>query len=184
MPSGDRQGSPRVRKSQRLRAVSTVLALTAVMLVLSAVGVAAALLRANHANERAKSDLQEVLRSAETVKRETGSFVHATTATLHDKNLAEIVLAGGVASTNDRQISMAISPAGDGWFGAVKSHSGRCYLAGTVDAEPVELTLVLPGNVNCTGDAAKAALMPLPVPSSTMTTTPPKKPNVLDGRPG
>ena len=163
-----RQAGP--RRSQRLRALATVLALTAVMLVLSAIGVAAALLRANHADERAKADLQSVLRSAESIKRETGTFAHATPTVLHERTPKVAVVAGGSPSNGDQQVSMSAAPGGDGWYGAVKSHSGRCYMAGTVNANPLELTLVLPASANCTGDAARDALMPLPAPSSSMTT--------------
>ncbi len=161
--------APRLRRSQRLRALATVLALTAVMLILSAIGVAAALIRVDHRDERAKDNLQQIVLSAQAILRETGSYTHATPSTLHTRVPTVSVVDSGVPSADEHVVSMAVSPSGEGWFGAVKSRSGRCYLAGTVDANP-ELTLVLPNNVNCTGDAARAAFMPLPVPSSTMTT--------------
>ncbi|MHB8467168.1 MAG: hypothetical protein ACYDH6_17725 [Acidimicrobiales bacterium] len=163
-------GRERPRRSQRLRALATVLALLAVMLVLSAVGVAAALLRANHADERAKANLQGVLRAAELIKRETGSFRNATPAALHLHSPTVALVVGPAPSFGEQQVSMAVPPGGDAWYGAVRSRSGRCYMAGTVDANPLELTLILPPSANCTGDAARDAMMPLPMSSPSMTT--------------
>jgi hypothetical protein len=58
-----------------------------------------------------------------------------------------------------------------GWYGALRSKSGRCFAAAWVNGIPKELTTVLPGN--CTGDAARAALMPLtPDTPSMIPTTP------------
>jgi hypothetical protein len=147
-----------------------VLVLTAVMLVISAIGVAAAVLRANGSDRKARSDLQQALRAAEAVKLETGSFAQATPAVLRGKLVGMTILDAQAASTEDRQISMMVSSDGNGWYGAVKSRSGRCYAAGTINANPVEVTALLPGN--CTGDSARAALMRLPTPPTVMTTGP------------
>ena len=162
------EASGRARKSQRLRALATVLALTAVMLVISAIGVAAAVLRANGSDRRARADLQLALRAAESVKMDTGTFTQATAAAIRGRVPQVSIRDAQVASTDDRQISMMVSSDGSGWYGAVKSRSGRCYAAGTVNANPVELTTILPGN--CTGDAARASLMKLPTPPEVMTT--------------
>jgi hypothetical protein len=72
------------------------------------------------------------------------------------------VLTAAVASATPKQVSMQISNGGNGvygWYGALRSKSGRCFAAATVNGMPKELTAILPGN--CTGDAARAALMPL-----------------------
>jgi hypothetical protein len=71
-------------------------------------------------------------------------------------------LAASVASVAPKQVSEEISSGGNGvfgWYGALRSKSGRCFAAATVNSIPKELTAILPGN--CTGDAARAALMPL-----------------------
>ena len=165
LPAGERS-----RKSQRLRAIATVLALTAVMLVISAVGVAAAVLRANGSDARSTRNLQLVLRASEEI-RKASRFADATPPTL-EARVPGVHITDHAASAGEREVSMALSADGEGWYGAVRSHSGRCFAAGTVNADPKELTAVLPGN--CTGDAARAALMPLSSAPAvpTMTQTP------------
>jgi hypothetical protein len=162
----------RARRSQRLRALATVLALTAVVLVLSAIGIAAAVLRTDRSDVRARSNLEHVLRAAEAVRRETGTFTHATPGALRARVPKVAVVDGQLASNGDQEVSTSVSPAGDGWFGAVKSRSGRCFAFGTVNTVPTELVLLLGSTANCTGEVARAALMPLPVAPSTMTTSP------------
>ena len=147
----------RSRRSQRLRALATVLALTAVMLVISAIGVAAAVLRANGSDARSTRNLQLVLRASEEIRKAT-RFADATPGAL-EARVPGLRITDHAASAGEREVSMALSADGEGWYGAVRSHSGRCFAAGTVNADPKELTAVLPGN--CTGDAARAALMPL-----------------------
>lgn len=150
-------GEDRVRRSQRLRAVATVLALTAVMLVISAIGVAAAVLRANGSDARSTRNLQLVLRASEEIRKAT-RFADATPAAL-EARVPGVRVTDHAASAGELEVSMALSSDGEGWYGAVRSRSGRCFAAGTVNADPKELTAVLPGN--CTGDAARAVLMPL-----------------------
>lgn len=162
-----RVGEERTRRSQRLRALATVLALTAVMLVISAIGVAAAVLRANSSDSRATRNLQLVLRASEEI-RKASRFADATPAAL-EARVPGVHITDHAASAGEREVSMALSVDGDGWYGAVRSHSGRCFAAGTVNADPKELTAVLPGN--CTGDAARAALMPLSIVPDVPTMT-------------
>ncbi|GAC1307251.1 MAG: hypothetical protein NVSMB16_03440 [Acidimicrobiales bacterium] len=149
--------SDRARRSQRLRAIATVLALTAVMLVVSAIGVAAAVLRADGSDARSVRNLQATLRAAEEI-RKVSRFADATPVAIQARVPALHIIDHG-ASMGEGEISMALSTDGEGWYGAVRSHSGRCLAAGSVNADPKELTVVLPGN--CTGDAARAVLMPL-----------------------
>jgi len=157
----------RRKKSQRLRALATVLALTAVMLVISAIGVAAAVFRASGSDSDATTTLQSVLRAAEAVRAgdstgAQGGFANVTPAALGSRVPGVAMLAASVASASPKQVSMEVSNGGNGfygWYGALRSKSGRCFAAATVNGIPKELTAILPGN--CTGDAARAALMPL-----------------------
>jgi len=157
----------RRRKSQRLRALATVLALTAVMLVISAIGVAAAVFRASGSDSDATSTLQSVLRAAEAIRAGDntgvqGGFGNVTPAALEARVPEVTVFTSMVTSEGPKQVSMEVSNGGDGvygWYGALRSRSGRCFAAATVNGIPKELTVILPGN--CTGDAARAALMPL-----------------------
>lgn len=162
-PRGSDDAGARARRSQHLRALATVLALTAVMLVISAVGVAAAVLRANGSDDRATRNLQLALRAAEEIRKSTDGFRGATPAALQaaigGTGSGLSVVDGPVPSSGDKVVSMAITADSLGWYGAVRSRSGRCFAAGTVNAEPRMLTAVLPGN--CTGEAARAVLMPL-----------------------
>jgi len=157
----------RHRKSQRLRALATVLALTAVMLIISAIGVAAAVFRSSGSDSDATSTLQSVLRAAEAIRASDsngaqGGFGNVTPAALEARAPGVTVLSSLVASGAPKQVSMEVSNGGNGtygWYGALRSKSGRCFAAATVNDVPKELTMILPGN--CTGDAARAALMPL-----------------------
>jgi len=157
----------RQRKSQRLRALATVLALTAVMLIISAIGVAAAVFRAPGNDSDATTTLQSVLHAAEMIKAGSGStaqggFASVTPSALEARVPGVTLLAAAVPSSDPRDVSMDISNDGNGvfgWYGALRSKSGRCFAAAVVNGIPKELTAILPGN--CTGDAARAALMPL-----------------------
>ncbi|GAC1538069.1 MAG: hypothetical protein NVS3B12_22760 [Acidimicrobiales bacterium] len=164
--------SDRARRSQRLRAMATVLGLTAVMLVVSAIGVAAAVLRADGSDARSVRNLQATLRAAEEIRKDS-RYADATPAALQLRVPALHIIDRG-ASMGEGEVSMALSSDGEGWYGAVRSHSGRCLAAGSVNADPKELTVVLPGN--CTGDAARAVLMPLStvadIPTMGQTPTP------------
>jgi len=179
-PSSGQPGpaEARARKSQRLRAMATVLALTAVMLVISAIGVAAAVLRASGSDDRATNDLQAVLRAAEEVRKDS-SFATVTSTKLEGQVPGVKVVDATVPSGGDREISMAVGE--DGWYGAVRSRSGRCFAAGTVNGAPKELTAVLP--INCTGYAARAALMPLPAPADSTMSRPASSPSGTTGAP-
>ena len=164
----------RRRKSQRLRAIATVLALTAVMLVISAIGVAAAVFRASGSDSDATTNLQSVLRAAEAIRAgdttgAQGGFGNVTPAALESRVHGVTVVASAAASTGPKQVSMDVSNGSNGvfgWYGALRSKSGRCFAAATVNGIPKELEAVLPGN--CTGDAARAALMPLTGDSPSM----------------
>jgi hypothetical protein len=79
------------------------------------------------------------------------------------------VLDSQASSTEGSQVSMMV--AGDGWYGAVHSSSGRCFAAATLSGDPHMRQAVLPGN--CTGDAARAALMPDTPPSTATISAPP-----------
>ncbi len=164
-----RQGpaTRRARRSQHLRALATVLALTAVMLLISAIGVAAAITRANGSDGRAARNLQTVLRAAEEIRKNDSGFQGATPSVLQAAVATSApgvtVVDGGSRSAGDRTVSMAVTDDDMGWYGAVRSRGGRCFAAGTVNADPRMLTAVLPGN--CTGAAARAALMPLAGPT-------------------
>ena len=152
----------RARKSQRLRAIATVLALTAAMLVISAIGVAAAVLRANASDSPATTNLRAVLLAAEQIRANT-SFSDATPTALMAKVSGVQVTAPTAPSTGPTVVSMAISDDGTGvagWYGAIRAKSGHCYAVATINGDPKEVEAVLPGN--CTGEAARAALMPLP----------------------
>jgi hypothetical protein len=157
----------RHRKSQRLRALATVLALTAIMLIISAIGVAAAVFRSSGSDSDATTTLEKVLRAAEAIRAGDGNgadggFENVTPTALEARVQGVTVLTSLVASASAKQVSMEVSNDGNGvygWYGALRSRSGRCFAAATVNDVPRELTMLLPGN--CTGDAARAALMPL-----------------------
>ena len=169
----------RQRKSQRLRALATVLALTAVMLIISAIGVAAAVFRASGSDSDATAGLQAVLRAAEAIRAgdsgsAQGGFADVTPAALEARVAGMTVLAAAAPSTDPHHVSMDVSNDGNGvygWYGALRSKSGRCFAAATVNGIPRELTAILPGN--CTGDAARAALMPLAPDAPSMTQSSP-----------
>jgi hypothetical protein len=137
------------------------------MLVISAIGVAAAVFRASGSDSDATTALQTVLRAAEGIRAgdsngAQGGFGNVTPAALESRVPGVTLLASSAASSSPKQVSMQISNGGNGlfgWYGALRSKSGRCFAAATVNGVPKELTAVLPGN--CTGDAARAALMPL-----------------------
>jgi len=147
----------RAGQSRRLRAIASVLALTSAILLVSAVAVAVSLLHQGHADERAERNLVAVLRAAEAVKRELGSFEGATATELESRVHGVRVVGASFPSEGETVISMAVG--GDGWFGAVRSPSGHCFAAGTVHGDPRMLQAVLTGN--CTGDAARASLVPV-----------------------
>ncbi len=180
-PSAASQGPRRrrVRKSQRLRAVATVLALTAVMLVISAIGVAAALLRDNGSDTAALANLRAVLKAAEAMRVDGGDFTGVTPTALMARVPTVSVVDAQVPSGRAATVSMTLAGTGSsvaGWYGAVRSRTGRCYIAGTVNGTQ-EMAAVLPVSSNCTGDAARAVLMPLspdamvPAPSSSVPTS-------------
>lgn len=163
----------RPRRSQRLRALATVLALTAAMLVISAIGVAAAVLRANGSDSDATRNLEDVLRAAENI-RVDDTFADVTPKALMLKVPGVTVVVASVVSNGDRVISMDVSDDGNGdygWYGAVRAKTGHCFAVAAVNSQPKELTAVLPGN--CTGDAARAALMPLPPSTPSMVPSSP-----------
>jgi hypothetical protein len=177
--TADAGASERHRKSQRLRALATVLALTAVMLVISAIGVAAAVFRASGTDSDATSTLQAVLRAAEGIRASDtttalGGFADVTPAAVSARVPGVTVVASSVPSADAHHVSMDVSNDGNGvygWYGALRSKSGHCFAAATVNGIPKELTAILPGN--CTGDAARAALMPLTPDAPSMAPTNP-----------
>jgi len=172
----------RARRSQRLRAIATVLALTAVMLIISAIGVIAAVLRENGSDHTAKVSLTNVATQAYDIRRDS-SFLAATPAVL--AKAADVgVVDAQTPSVNDHQVSSAVSGDGLSWYGAVKSGSGRCFAAALVNGDPKQLVTLLPGN--CTGDAARASLMPLPSappPAPSMTAGPATAPGAGSSAP-
>jgi hypothetical protein len=149
------------------------------MLVISAIGVGAALLRANGSDSTAVRNLQAMLRAAEAIRMNdaspaNGGFGSVTAPALEAKVQGVTIASARVASGDDRVVSMDISDDGDGvygWYGAVRSKSGRCFAAATINGDPQEHTAVLPGN--CTGDAARATLSPVTVGPPSMVSTPP-----------
>jgi hypothetical protein len=146
--------------------LATVLALTAVMLLISAIGVAVALVRQSPGDTKAQASLAAVLRAAEDVYRQTGQFTGALPAELARRVSGVTVVDAYTRSTSSTEVSTAVQ--GDAWFGAVRSTTGRCFAEGTVRGDPVLLRAMLPGN--CTGDAARATLVPLvPPPDAAMT---------------
>jgi hypothetical protein len=166
----------RTRKSQRLRALATVLALTAVMLIISAIGVAAAVLRANGSDSDARTTLQDVIGQVQSIRANTpaadkGGFGTVTAAALEQKLPGVTIVDGLVPSGDAHVVSMTIDNAGGafGWYGAVRSKSGRCYAIATVAGSLADVDALLPGN--CTGDAARASLMPLSAVPPTMSAT-------------
>jgi len=173
----------RARKSQRLRAIATVLALTAAMLVISAIGVAAAVLRDNASDSPATTNLRAVLLAAEQIRADT-SFFDATPTALMTKVAGVQVTEASSPSTHDNVISMDTSNDGAGvadWYGAVRAKSGRCYAVASINGDPA-IQAVLPGN--CTGDAARAALMPLPLAPPTSPSMVPTTPAQGSGATG
>lgn len=165
-----RAGRRHGRRSQRLRAVATVLALTAVMLVISAIGLAAALVRGGSADSEAQHNLEASARIAQTLQQ-TGGAAAVTVAAMSAALAGLRVDSGTVPSDSGREVSMATSlgPSGiPGWYGAVRSRSGRCYGAAVIEGRPDQV-VTLPGN--CTGDAAKASLIPFAVDSPSMSPT-------------
>jgi hypothetical protein len=144
------------------------------MLVISAIGVAAAVFRASGSDSDATATLQAALRAAETIRAgdatsAEGGFAGVTAASVSARVPGVILVTASVPSTDPRHVSMDVSNQGSGvygWYGALRSKSGRCFAAATVNGVPKELTAVLPGN--CTGDAARAALMPLPADTPSM----------------
>ena len=146
-----------MRRSQRLRATAALLALTAVILALAAVPLGITALSTDRGDARAQANLVQVLRAAEAVKRETGQFAGAQPVVLEARVFGIQVFDNLASSTTSNEVSMVV--AGDGWYGAVRSASGRCFAAATLSGDPRMLQTVLPGN--CTGDAARAALMPV-----------------------
>ena len=163
----------RQRKSQRLRAVATVLALAAVTMLIFAIG--DAVFRTPGSDADANTSLQSVLRAAETIRAGAGAsaeggFGAVTPAALEGRVPGMTVLAASVPSADIRHVSMEVADDGNGvygWYGAIRSKSGRCLAEATVNGIPKELTTILLGN--CTGDAARAVLMPLAPDAPTMT---------------
>jgi hypothetical protein len=147
----------RIRRTQRLRATAALLALTAVVLGLAAVPLGVAALSSDHGDGQAQTNLIAVLRAAESIKRGTSQFAGAHPDVLTAQVYGIKVLDSLVPSTGPTEVSGVV--AGDGWYGAVRSRSGRCFAAATVGGNPVTLQTVLAGN--CTGDASRAALTPL-----------------------
>jgi hypothetical protein len=157
-------------RSQRLHALSAVLCLGSVLLVMSVVFMVLSVVGQNPADDkRAQANLDAVLAKANGVYRDSGTFNGATPAVLDNKVFGVSVIDQDRQSDHPDVISMAV--AGTGWYGAVRSGTGRCYAAGTVRGVPQTNRRVLPGN--CTGDAARASLMPvLPGPSAPGTIAP------------
>jgi hypothetical protein len=163
----------RAQRAQRLRAVATILALTSALLLITAIAVAVPYLRTDRADKRATGNLIAVLRAAEQVKLETGQFLGAQPVTLDGKVFGIHVVDALTPSTGPDLVSMVVSS--DGWYGAVRSGSGRCYAAATISGNPLVARAVLPGN--CTGDAARATLVPPPsAPQATISAGPPPRP--------
>ncbi len=177
--AADSGAADRHRKSQRLRALATVLALTAVMLVISAIGVAAAVFRASGTDSDATTTLQAVLRAAEAIRAgdtttALGGFADVTPTAVSARVPGVTLMASSIPSADAHHVSMDVSNDGNGvygWYGALRSRSGHCFAAATVNGIPKELTAILPGN--CTGDAARAALMPLTPDTPSMAPTNP-----------
>jgi hypothetical protein len=170
------EDADRTRKSQRLRALATVFALTAVMLIISAIGVAAAVLRANGSDSEARTNLQDVLSVVQSMRTDTpatdvGGFGEVTPQALEAKLPAVTVVLGSVPSAGDHFVSMTVANDGGtyGWYGAVRSRSGRCYAVAAINGSPADAGALLPGN--CTGNAAEASLMPLTAGTPTMSAT-------------
>lgn len=169
----------RARQVQRLRSVAAVLGLTSVVLFVAALPLALSLLRQDHADDRARENLVSVLRAAEQVKRDTGQFTGAVPVLLQRQVFGVSVFDSHAPSVGPTEISMVV--AGDGWYGAVRSPSGRCFAAATLGGDPKMLTAVLPGN--CTGDAARAALAPVAAPSQAAATMSPAQGSVPPSSP-
>jgi hypothetical protein len=151
-----------------LRAVATILALTSALLVITAVAVAVPYLRTNRADRQATGNLMAVLRAAEQVKLHTGQFLGAQPVTLDGTVFGIHVVDSLTPSTSASIVSMVVSA--DAWYGAVRSDSGRCYAAATINGNPLVARALLPGN--CTGDAARATLVPATAPSNATSAGP------------
>jgi hypothetical protein len=147
----------RARRSQRLRAVAALLGLASAFLAVTGVALAVTLLGSDHGDGAAQANLIKVLRAAEDVKRQTGTFAGAQPVVLAGNVFGIKVLDSFRPSTAPAEVSMTV--VGDGWYGAVRSNSTRCFAAATLGGDPQMLQSVLNGN--CTGDAARAALTPL-----------------------
>jgi hypothetical protein len=139
------------------------------MLIISAIGVAAAVFRAPGNDSDATTTLGSVLHAVEMIRDgasgavKQGGFALVTAAALEARVPGVTVLSSPSVQSNDpHDVSMEVSNSDNGvygWYGALRSKSGRCFAAAWVNGIPKELTAILPGN--CTGDAARAALMPL-----------------------
>ena len=165
----------RVQRAQRLRAVATILALTSGLLLITAAAVAIPTMRQDRADERATRNLLGVLRAAEQVRLDTGQFLGAQPVALNGKVFGVEVVDAYTGSSGPTRVSMVVSS--DAWYGAVRSTSGRCYAAASINGNPLVVKAALPGN--CTGDAARATLLPpAPAPAisadSGTATAPPK----------
>jgi hypothetical protein len=145
------------------------------MLIISAIGVAAAVLRANGSDSQARSTLQAVVGAVQTLRDNTpasdgGGFASVTGPVLERKIAGLSVVDSPAPSTGDHVVSMTTYQVNGsyGWYGAVRAKSGRCYAA-AINGTPTVDAAILPGN--CTGDAARASLMPLASTSPSMRAT-------------
>jgi hypothetical protein len=146
----------RAQRAQRLRAVATILALTSGLLLITAAAVAIPAMHQDRADGRATHNLLEVLRQAEQIRLDSGQFLGAQPVALNGKVFGVEVVDSASASSGPNRVSMMVSS--DAWYGAVRSTSGRCYAAASINGNPLVVRAVLPGN--CTGDAARATLRP------------------------
>jgi hypothetical protein len=153
-----RTSAARAQRAQRLRAVATILALTSALLLITATAVAVPYLRQDRADKHATDNLMSVLRAAEQIRRDTGQFLGAQPVALDGKVFGIHVVDALTPSNGPALVSMVVSS--DAWYGAVRSSSGHCYAAATLNGNPLVVRAVLPGN--CTGDAARATLVPPP----------------------
>jgi hypothetical protein len=159
-----RPAAGRAQRAQRLRAVATILALTSALLVITAAAVAIPAMHQDRADERATGNLLGVLRAAEHIRLNTGQFLGAQPVALNGKVFGVEVVDALTPSSGPTRVSMVVSS--DAWYGAVRSSSGRCYAAASINGNPLVVKAVLPGN--CNGDAARATLTP-PGPATTIS---------------
>jgi len=159
-----RPAAGRAQRAQRLRAVATILALTSGLLLITAAAVAIPTMRQDRADALAQRNLLGVLRQAEQVRLNTGQFLGAQPVALNDKVFGVEVVDAFTASSGPNRVSMVVSS--DALYGAVRSASGRCYAAGSINGNPLVVRAALPGN--CNGDAARATLIP-PSPGPTIS---------------